>query len=51
MLVVTRPFGHHAPGDQITDPGLIRDIVSGAHLHDVVRVIVPHAVSDEREET
>ena len=51
LLLVVRPFGPYAIGDVISDAKDIHKIQSGAHAHDVVRIVAPMAASDKREET
>lgn len=40
-LVIVRPFGSHAKGDVITEPGEIAKILAGDNGHDVVGVALP----------
>jgi hypothetical protein len=41
IVIVVRPFGTHAIGDVIADPGEMRDALNGEHARDVVRVAAP----------
>ena len=50
VLIVVRPFGGHAVGDVIADPGKMRDTQGGEHARDVVRVLAPRkSVQHQRE--
>ena len=51
VLLVVRPFGPYAIGDLVSEPREVRKILTGAHAHDVVRVVAPMAATDKREET
>ena len=51
VLLVVRPFGPYAVGDLIAARKDMRDVLAGAHAHDVIRVMAPMAASDKREET
>ncbi len=51
VLLVVRPFGPYAIGDLVSGAKEVREILMGAHAHDVVRVVAPMAVTDKPEET
>ncbi len=51
LLLVVRPFGPYEIGDLIGEAKDIRKIQTGAHAHDVVRIVAPMAATDKREET
>ncbi len=50
VLLVVRPFASYAIGDLIREAGDIRQILVGAHAHDVIRVAAPTITGDKREE-
>ena len=51
VLLVVRPFGPYAIGDLVPKAEDIREILMGAHAHDVVRVAAPVAATKKPEET
>ena len=51
VLLVVRPFGSYAVGDLISEAKEMRRVLTGAHAHDVIRVVAPMATTDKREET
>ena len=46
-LVVTRPFGQYAIGDQITTPADIAAVLASEHAHSVVAVKAPSRAVQE----